>query len=76
MKSPTVTEAMKVKYDLLQSAGADAIPVEIYMYNATGGLPTTEKLTKLFKCMWRKEAIPKEFNYASIIYLFKLNVNP
>ena len=35
-----------------------------------------EKLTELFHCMWRKEAIPQEFKDASIIYLYKRKGNP
>ena len=35
-----------------------------------------EKLTELFHCMWRKEAIPQEFKDASIIHLYKLKGNP
>ena len=30
-----------------------------------------EKLTELFQCMWRKEAIPQEFKDASMIHLYK-----
>ena len=36
----------------------------------------TEKLTELFHCMWRKEAIPQEFKDASIIHLYKRKGNP
>ena len=35
------------------------------------GVPMAEKLTELFHCMWRKEAIPQEFKDASIIHLYK-----
>ena len=35
----------------------DAIPAEVYK---AGGLPMAEKLTELFQCMWRKEAIPQD----------------
>ena len=35
-----------------------------------------EKLTELFQCMWRKEAIPQDFNDASIIQLYKQKGNP
>ena len=35
-----------------------------------------EKLTELFHCMWRKEAIPQEFKDASIIHLYKGKGNP
>ena len=35
-----------------------------------------EKLTELFQCMWRKEAIPHDFKDASIIHLYKRNGNP
>ena len=42
-----------------KAAGADAIPAEVY--KAGGGLPMAENLTELFRCLWRKEAIPQEF---------------
>ena len=35
-----------------------------------------EKLTELFQCMWRKEAIPEDFKDASIIHLYKRKGNP
>ena len=35
-----------------------------------------EKLTELFQCMWRKEAIPQDFNDASIIHLYKRKGKP
>ena len=35
-----------------------------------------EKLTELFQCMWRKEAIPQDFKDASIIHLNKRKGNP
>ena len=35
-----------------------------------------EKLTEMFHCMWRKEAIPQEFKDASIIHLYKRKGNP
>ena len=35
-----------------------------------------EKLTELFQCMWRKEAIPQDFKDASIIHLYKRKGNP
>ena len=35
-----------------------------------------EKLTVLFHCMWRKEAILQEFKDASIIHLYKRKGNP
>ena len=35
-----------------------------------------EKLTELFQCMWRKEAIPQDFKDASIIHLYKRKENP
>ena len=35
-----------------------------------------EKLTELFHCMWRKEAIPQEFKDVSIIHLYKRKGNP
>ena len=34
------------------------------------------KLTELFQCMWRKEAIPQDFKDASIIHLYKRKGNP
>ena len=56
-----------------KSPGADVIPAEVYK---AGGLPMAEKLTELFHCMWRKEAIPQEFKDASIIHLYKRKGNP
>ena len=35
-----------------------------------------EKLTELFHCMWRKVAIPQEFNDACISHLYKRKGNP
>ena len=35
-----------------------------------------EKLTELFQCMWRKEAIPQDFKDVSIIHLYKRKGNP
>ena len=57
---PTVTETRKAVQQLSsgKAPGADAIPAEVYK---AGGLPMAEKLTELFHCMWRKEAIPQEF---------------
>ena len=51
----------------------NAIPAEVYK---AGGLPIVEKLTELFQCMWRKEAIPQDFKDASIIHLYKRKGNP
>ena len=53
-----------------KAPGADAIPAEVYK---AGGLPMAEKLTELFHCMWRKEAIPQEFKDASIIHPWQRN---
>ena len=72
---PTVSETVKA-IKLLSSGkapGSDAIPAEIYK---AGGHPVAEKLTELFHIMWRKEAIPQEFNDATIIHLFKRKGNP
>ena len=57
----------------LTSQGTDAIPAEVYK---AGGLPMAEKLTELFQCMWRKEAIPQDLKDASIIHLYKRKGNP
>ena len=57
---PTISETVKA-IKLLSSGKAprsDAIPAEIYK---AGGPPVAEKLTELFHIMWRKEAIPQEF---------------
>ena len=60
-----------------KAPGADAIPAEVYKAGGGGGgLPMTDKLTELFYCMWRKEAIPQEFKDASIIHLYKRKGNP
>ena len=72
---PTVMETRKAVQQLSsgKAPGADAIPAEVYK---AGGLPMAEKLTELFHCMWRKEAIPQEFKDASIIHLYKRKGNP
>ena len=67
---PTISVTEKA-INLLSSGKAsrsDAIPAEIYK---AGDPPVAEKLTGLFHIMWRKEAIPQEFKYATIIHLFK-----
>ena len=75
---PTVTETRKAVQQLSsgKAPGADAIPAEVYKAGGGGGLPMAEKLTELFHCMWRKEAIPQEFKDASIIHLYKRKGNP
>ena len=72
---PTVTETRKAIQHLSSgnAPGTDAIPAEVYK---AGGLPMAEKLTELFQCMWRKEAIPQDFKDASIIHLYKRKGNP
>ena len=72
---PTVTETRKAIQHLFSSKapGADAIPAEVYK---AGGPPIAVKRTELFQCLWRKEAIPKDFKDASIILLYKRNGNP
>ena len=69
---PTVTETRKAIQHLSsgKAPGTDAIPAEIYK---AGGLPMAEKLTELFQCMWRKDAIPQDFKDASIFHLYKGN---
>ena len=72
---PTVTETRKAIQHLSsgKAPGTDAIPAEVYK---AGGLPMAVKLTELFQCMWRKEAIPQDFKDASIIHLYKRKGNP
>ena len=72
---PTVTETRKAIQYLSsgKATGTDAIPAEVYK---ASGLPMAEKLTELFQCMWRKEAIPQDFKDASIIHLYKRKGNP
>ena len=67
---PSISETMKAKKFCHL---ADTIPAEIYK---AGGLPVAEKLIELFRIMWRKEAIPQEFQDATIIHLFKRKGNP
>ena len=57
-----------------KARGADAIPAEVY--KAGRGITMAEKLTGLFNCRWRKEAIPQEFKDASIIHIYKRKGNP
>ena len=72
---PTVTETRKAIQHLSsgKAPGTDAISSEVYK---AGGLPMAEKLTELFQCMWRKEAIPQDSKDASIIQLYKSKGNP
>ena len=56
-----------------KAPGSDEISAEIYKVRGT---PVAKKMTELFHIMWRKEAIPQEFNDASIIHLFKRKRNP
>ena len=72
---PTVMETRKTVQQLSsgKAPGADAIPADVYKARE---LPMAEKLTELFHCMWRKEAIPQEFKDASIIHLYKRKGNP
>ena len=74
---PTVIETRKAVQQLSsgKAPGADAIPAEVYKVGG-GGLPMAEKLTVLFHCIWRKEVIPQEFKYASIVHLYKRKENP
>ena len=75
-ESPTVIETRKAVQQLSsgKTPGADAIPADVY--RAGGKVPMAEKLTELFHCMWRKEAIPQEFKDSSIIHLYKQKGNP
>ena len=72
---PTVTETRKAIQHLSsgKAPGIDAIPAEVYK---AGGLLMAEKLTELFKYMWRKEAILQDFKDASIIHLYRRKGNP
>ena len=71
---PTVTDTRKAIQHLSGKApGTDTIPAEVYK---AGGLPMAEKLTELFPCMWRKEAIAQDFKDASLIHLYKRKGNP
>ena len=72
---PTVTETRKAIQHLLsvKAPGTDAIPAEVYK---AGGLPMAGKMTEMFQCMWRKDAIPQDFKDASIIHLCKRKGNP
>ena len=72
---PTVTETRKAIQHLSsgKAPGTDAFPAEVYK---AGGLPMAEKLTELFQCMWRKEAIPQDFKDAPIIHIYKRKGNP
>ena len=72
---PTVTETVKAIKFLSsgKAAVSDAIPAEIYK---AGGTPVAKKITELFHIMWRKEAVPQEFQVASVIHLFKRKGNP
>ena len=71
---PTVAETVKA-IKLLSSGnapGSDAIPAEI---DKAGWTPVANKMTEVFRIMWRKEAIPKKFKDTSIIHQFKRKGN-
>ena len=51
-----------------KAPGSDSIPAEIFK---AGGQVLTQKLTELFLIMWQQEAVPQDFNDASIIHLYK-----
>ena len=55
-----------------KAAGSDAIPGEIYKVVSISKI-MADKFTKLFHCVWRKEAIPQEFKDASIIHMYMYN---
>ena len=57
-----------------KAPGADAIRGEVYKAGGTHGRET-DRLTELFHCMWRREAMPQEFKDASIIHLYKRKEN-
>ena len=59
---------METRKAVLQLSSGKAPGEEVYKAE---GLPVAEKLTELFHCMWRKEAIPQEFKDASIIHLYE-----
>ena len=71
---PAVSETRKAIQHLSsgKAPGTDAIPAEV---NKAGGRPMAEKLTELFQCMWRKEAISQDFKDASVIHLYKRKEN-
>ena len=71
---PTVAETVKAIKLLLsgKAPGSDEIPAEIYK---AGGTSFANKMTELFRIMWREEAIPQEFKDASITHLFNRKGN-
>ena len=72
---PNVTEKRKAIQHLSSGKApvADAITCEVFK---AGGHPIAEKLTGLFQCIWRKEAIPQDYKDVSIIHLYKRKGNP
>ena len=78
---PTVMKTRKAVQQLSsgKAPGVDAINAEVYAFGVCVGggvLPMPEKITELFHCMWRKEAIPQEYKDAPIIHLYKRKGNP
>ena len=78
---PIVMETRKAVQQLssCKAPGVDAINAEVYAFGVLGWggvLPMSEKITELFHCMWRKEAIPQEYKDAPIIHLYKRKGNP
>ena len=75
---PTVMETRKAVQQLSsgKALGVDAINAFGVCVGGGGLLPMLEKITELFHCMWRKEAIPQEYKDAPITHLYKRKGNP
>ena len=52
------------------------VQMQLLLVYKSGELTMVEKLTALFQCMWRKEAIPQDSKDASIIHVYKRKGNP
>ncbi|BHF70093.1 hypothetical protein SprV_0301314300 [Sparganum proliferum] len=55
-----------------KAPGSVAIPPEIYKH---GGPQIIDHLTALFQEMWRQGEVPKDFNDATIMHLYKRKGN-
>ena len=67
---PTADEVKKAVKQLScgKAPGPDAIPAEVYK---AGGPATLQKLTELFKSMWKKGQVPQQLKYASLVHIYK-----
>ena len=75
VNSKTVSETTKAIQQLSsdKAPGSDTVPAEFY---EADGPPMAEKLKSCFTASGERKQVPKEFNDASIIHLYKRTGKP